>query len=332
MERFSIDSAVRGFHVYKDIWNPEIGEVLLCEQEFGNLHDPYAVPVVREDNVVVGHVPRTISALCYFFLRRNGMILCQVTGRRRRSVDLPQGGMEVPCTLTFVGQSQYIKKLQKLIALAPTKSIEPPPPKKVKAESLVIVEDEVEDEQTSTSGTNPQWLKFQGCLLMETDREAIVSDDLLNDRHINYAQTLLHYQFPLTEGLHNTLLQKKNRQQKIKCGIQIIHDRGNHWIVASTIDSDQSVQVYDSVYSTVNAKTVDVINNIFVITDETKIDLKRTQIQKGSQDCGLFAIAIATALLNGLDMSQITFCQEDMRQHLISCFTAKLLTPFPTTN
>ena len=60
VERFAIDSAVQGFHVYKDIWNPEIGEVLLCEQVFGNLHDPYAVAVVREDNVIVGHVLRTI--------------------------------------------------------------------------------------------------------------------------------------------------------------------------------------------------------------------------------------------------------------------------------
>ena len=122
----------------------------------------------------------------------------------------------MPCTLTFVGLSQYTKKVQKLIAIVPAKSIEPPPPKKLKAEALVIVEDEVEDEQTSTSGTNPQWLKFQGCLLTEKDREAIVSNDLLNDRHIDYAQTLLHYQFPQTEGLHNTLLQKKNRQQQIK--------------------------------------------------------------------------------------------------------------------
>ena len=79
MERFSIDYAVRGFHVYKDIWNPEIDEVLLCEHEFGNLHGPYAVSVVREDDVMVGHVPRTISALCYFFLRRNGMIICHST-------------------------------------------------------------------------------------------------------------------------------------------------------------------------------------------------------------------------------------------------------------
>ena len=66
VERFSIDSAVRGFHVYKDIWNPEIGEVLLCEQEFGNLHDPYAVSVVREDNVMVGHVPRRLCVTFFY--------------------------------------------------------------------------------------------------------------------------------------------------------------------------------------------------------------------------------------------------------------------------
>jgi len=45
----------------------------------------------------------------------------------------------------------YIKKLQKLINLAPVKSVEPPPPKKVKTEAIIIVDDEVEDEQTSTS-------------------------------------------------------------------------------------------------------------------------------------------------------------------------------------
>ena len=51
-----------------------------------------------------------------------------------------------------------------------------------------------------------------------------------------------------------------------------------------------------------DAKTADVINSIFVITDETKI-VKRPLIQDGSQDCGLFAIATATALLNDLGMS-----------------------------
>ena len=46
------------------------------------------------------------------------------------------------------------------------------------------------------------------------------------------------------------------------------------WVVASTIISYHSVQIYDSVYYTVNAKTIDVINIIIVITDETKLTLK----------------------------------------------------------
>ena len=204
------------------------------------------------------------------------------------------------------------KRFRNLV-LAPVKSITTPPSKKVKVEEPwpVIVEDERTSSEIEGS-TDPQWLKFQGCLLTESDREAIALNELLNDRHMNYAQTLLHYQFPVIEGLHNTLLQKRRRQQKINCGIQIIHDRGNHWIVASTIGSDKSAQVYDPIYSTVNADTVDVINNIFVMTDETKIDLKRMQRQNGSHDCGVFAIAVSTALLHGLDVSQVTFCQNEM--------------------
>ena len=68
---------------------------------------------------------------------------------------------------------------------------------------------------------------------METDREAIISDDLLNDQHLNYAQTLLHASttsFHLLKD-YTILLQKKNRQQKIKCGIQIIQYK---WPMATT--------------------------------------------------------------------------------------------------
>ena len=43
---------------------------------------------------------------------------------------------------------------------------------------------------------------------METDKEAIISDDLLNDQHINHS--LLP---PVSTYWSNTLLQTKNRQQ-----------------------------------------------------------------------------------------------------------------------
>ena len=42
------DSAIRGHHIYKEIWpNPNIGEQLHCKMEHGNTHDMYAVAVTR---------------------------------------------------------------------------------------------------------------------------------------------------------------------------------------------------------------------------------------------------------------------------------------------
>ena len=107
--------------------------------------------------------------------------------------------MEVPCTLTFIGPSQEIGKVRKLLDLVKTTSIQPPPSKKKK------LEDAEQDEERSDSDADLHWLRFQGCLLTNSDREAIVSNGLLNDRHINFAQLLLHDQFPAAEGLQNTL-------------------------------------------------------------------------------------------------------------------------------
>ena len=36
--------------------------------------------------------------------------MCEVTGSRRASVDLPQGGLEVPCTLKFVGEKKFVTR------------------------------------------------------------------------------------------------------------------------------------------------------------------------------------------------------------------------------
>ena len=62
---------------------------------------------------VVGHVPRKISFLCTAFIRRGGTIYCTVQGSRRYSSDLAQGGMEIPCKLTFKGPLKELQKVQK---------------------------------------------------------------------------------------------------------------------------------------------------------------------------------------------------------------------------
>lgn len=108
----SVESCVRGFHVYQDVWAPVIGEILICQRETGNLEDRYAVAVYKSEEVV-GHVPRKISSLCAAFLRRSGVITCTVQGNRRYSSDLVQGGMEVPCKYTFQGLPTELQKVRK---------------------------------------------------------------------------------------------------------------------------------------------------------------------------------------------------------------------------
>jgi len=56
MKVLAISSAVRGFHVYKDIWKPSIGDKLACEREFDNCFDKFAIKVVNNGETV-GHLP-----------------------------------------------------------------------------------------------------------------------------------------------------------------------------------------------------------------------------------------------------------------------------------
>ena len=66
------------------------GQRTAMPKESSNANDPYAVAVMKEDNVV-GHVPRHISAACSLFIQKGGRILCTVQALRRYSVDLPPG-------------------------------------------------------------------------------------------------------------------------------------------------------------------------------------------------------------------------------------------------
>ena len=107
---FTAGTVIRGYHVYKEIWESSIGEMLDCSVEDTNRYDCNAVAVVKSQTIV-GHVPKNISLICKLFLRRSGFILCEVIGRRQYSSDLPQGGLEVLCQLNFKGMSEKRLKL-----------------------------------------------------------------------------------------------------------------------------------------------------------------------------------------------------------------------------
>ena len=111
---YELPCCVRGYHVYKAIWTAIDGEELVCRREPTNGGDRYAVAVLKGETII-GHLPRKMSKLFSLFLRRGGSIRCKVTGSRRYSNDLPQGGLEIPCTLLFMADKKEIMKVIKVV-------------------------------------------------------------------------------------------------------------------------------------------------------------------------------------------------------------------------
>ena len=51
-----VESVVRGYHIYKEDWSPNIGDIFGVEVEETNIHDRYTVAVVVNDRIT-GHPP-----------------------------------------------------------------------------------------------------------------------------------------------------------------------------------------------------------------------------------------------------------------------------------
>ena len=51
-----IDTYVKGYHVYKNIWKPTVNEELETKMEPDNVMDKYAV-CVKNNTSIVGHLP-----------------------------------------------------------------------------------------------------------------------------------------------------------------------------------------------------------------------------------------------------------------------------------
>ena len=146
--------------------------------------------------------------------------------------------------------------------------------------------------------------------MTKLDKKSINEGDMLNDHYISYAQRLLQNQFQNVKGLGHTLLQeKKDVKRIVDHGLQIIFDRNNHWVVASNMYGCESgvVNLYDSMYFDFHHKTEKIVKKIFCTCSITKTMNFRKQV--GVQDCGMFAIAVATAPVHDQDLSRVQFIQ-----------------------
>ena len=117
---------------------------------------------------------------------------------------------------------------------------------------------------------------------------------------------------------------KRQKLPVMSIYLQIIHSRGNHWIVASNIGCAPKLQVFYSLYSFVDKTTIELLTNMF---GPSIIEMRDSPQQVGATDCGLYAIATCVALANNKQPGQ--FIQQNMRAHLVEFFLNYSLTQFP---
>ena len=56
VKSFKIDSFIKGYHMYQEVWQPKLYEELQAVPEPENIVDKYAVYVGKQANQIVGHL------------------------------------------------------------------------------------------------------------------------------------------------------------------------------------------------------------------------------------------------------------------------------------
>ena len=88
-----------------------------------------------------------------------------------------------------------------------------------------------------------------------------------------------------------------------------------------------NVQIYDSLFDTIDGQTVDVVSRLFgSATIPEMITIPKQAVVKG---CGVYALANLTALCLKMDPAVTHFNQDLMRLHLVQCMESGDCMPFP---
>ena len=108
---FVVSCCVRGYHIFKPFWDAPIGSILSAkhyDDPQSLVHDNYHIALINSESVTVGHLSKFMSKLAHIFVKQAGKIRCEITGSKRYSSDLDQGGLEIPAKIMFQSSNERI--------------------------------------------------------------------------------------------------------------------------------------------------------------------------------------------------------------------------------
>ena len=199
------------------------------------------------------------------------------------------------------------------------------------------------DNKRDTRYSLEVWIPADGMKLFHNlniaEKKILKSKQWLNDIIIDSSMDLLQYQFPDLEGFHSCqLVYQLDFERHSKLFIQIINrspqDGGSHWLTVSNINClENTIKVYDSAYDDLaHEEEMVVASLVSTNANNLQVLFPNIALQTNGYDCGLYAIANATAFAYGMDPGTQVYIPKLMREHLFKCLEQKHLEPFPITN
>ena len=105
-----LESYVRGYHAYMNIWNATINNYLQCKIQKNNEFDPSAIAFLHDDFLeekVVGHVPIHLSKIFHRFLKLPFCSISAVVNGKRANRGAGDG-LEISVKYKFFGDARAV--------------------------------------------------------------------------------------------------------------------------------------------------------------------------------------------------------------------------------
>ena len=116
--KIEFQTAIRGHHIYKDVWVPLIGQELICkadncEEAIEYYKNAIGVFKTGDPETLVGHLLIELSCLLKYFLEASpeNNLIAVVTGKRKREVGLVVPAKYVALTKNKTFANILLKKL-----------------------------------------------------------------------------------------------------------------------------------------------------------------------------------------------------------------------------